>query len=116
MKGRGLVYRSTTALGLGVFAFHFLGGGLLGKYKKKAPGFDDNDTELLNPEYLQKSIDDRKKLWKERQTETLDKISDKSTMPILEDIERKDGIKDIRLRKTVEKDPEIEKKKNDGYI
>ena len=96
MKGRGLVFRSTMALGVGFVGYHFFGKGLLGRYSQVAPGFSGDDDDLLNPDIINKNIEARKKEWKEKK---LDQIAEKSTTPILEDLERKDGINELRLRK-----------------
>ena len=86
-------------MGMGWVLFHFFGTGLLGRYSKVAPEIKDEDSEFLDIDRINANIEKRKKQSKNTENEQNDESSEQSGAFILEELEKKESIRDIRLKK-----------------
>ena len=57
LKGNGIVFRFTMALGVGWMFYTFFGSALISRYTQVAPGVDVEDDELLDPKFLEGNIE-----------------------------------------------------------
>ncbi len=117
MKKKGLVYRATTLLGLSIIFLQFGGEVFYAKYFR-----DDRDDSIKQEREEEERKDKFEKedleleqiekqggffaSWRDKRKARLEKIKqakERPAAPLLEELKEKPGIKEIRMRKLVEK-------------
>ena len=57
LKGNGIMFRFTMALGIGCMFYTLFGSALVARYTQVAPGVEVEDNELLDPKFLDENIE-----------------------------------------------------------